>query len=278
MSLRRLGVCAVCLLLFTVTVLAQQSSPLGLNPEPVVEPLAVQVWMDKGSYVEGEAAQIMFSVNQPAYVYILNIQSDGIVRLIFPNAYSQQNFVSAGVHTLPDGLYQFLITPPAGTDHLQILATLAPLQFDASSTSEPYPIVGQDPNAALDAIQVQIQGISGEATCTPQWATDWCSFTISAAPQQTSCYCAPPVCTVPTYTCPTYTCPTYTPPACACPTYTPPTCTVPTYTPPTCTIRTYTYPCPPVSTSCSPCLFPFLSGSLRVCFGVRIHVGIDCDD
>jgi len=293
MRLVRLVVPVLALLVLSAAVVGQQPSPLGLNPIPVVEPLAAELWMDRGSYMEGESAQIVFSVNQPAYVYILNIQSDGIVRLVFPNAFSQQNFVSEGVHTLPNGLYQFTITPPAGTDHLQIIASLAPLQLAGDFASEPYAIIGQDPNVALAAIQAQIDGLAVEGTCAPQWTTDWCSFTIIAAPQpqQDPCDCAPPVYTPPAYTppvstpptttCPTYTCPTYAPPTYAPPTYTPPTCTVPTYTPPTCvvpyTVYTYTNPCAPVANPCLPTLFPFLGGSFRVSVRFRVNLGICCE-
>ena len=289
--LRYLGLLLLVLLVSATPVLAQQPNPLGLQPTPIVEPLSVQLWMDRSTYMEGETAQIMFSVNQPAYVYILNIQSDGIVRLVFPNAYSQSNFVSPGVHTLPDGLYEFLITPPAGTDHLQIVASTAPLQLPVGSAGEPYPMIGADPNAALEAIQVQIQGITTEPICNPPWATAWCSFTIIAAPQtQPPCTCepptytppvyTPPVCTPPVYSPPVCEPPTYTPPACTIPTYTPPTYTIPTYTPPTCTIPTYTPPthiCPPVTNPCQPVL-PFFGGLFRIGFGFRIQFGIDCDD
>jgi hypothetical protein len=42
----------------------------------------------------GETAQIYFTVNQQAYIYLYDLQPDGIVRLVFPNAYSQNNFVN----------------------------------------------------------------------------------------------------------------------------------------------------------------------------------------
>jgi len=262
--LRLVGWICLGFLLATLPALAQQPSPLGLEPTPVVEPLSVQLWMDKGSYTEGETARITFSVNQSAYVYIFNIQSDGIVRLIFPNAYSQNNFVSPGIHTLPDGLYEFLMTPPAGTDHLQIIASLAPLQLPAATPSEPYPILGTDPNAARSIIEAQTQGISTEPLCTPLWTTAWCSFTIVAA-SHPSCWCQPPTTYIPPTSLPT----TYTPPS-----YTPPTCTLPTYP-----LPSYGYSCPPVTTYCppSPCLFPFFGGTFRIRFGFRIGIGC-CDN
>lgn len=278
------------LVFLAIPALALQQNPLGLQQVPIVEPLIVELWMDKGSYAEGETAQIMFSVNQPAYVYILNVQSDGIVRMIFPNAYSQGNFVSAGIHSLPDRLYEFRITAPAGTDHLQIVATLHPLQLPVPSPDDPYPMLGADPNVALSIIEAQIQGIVTDPSCNLPWATAWCSFDI-IAPVQPPCSCqppttytppptytppayTPPTCTPPTYTPPTYSPPAYTPP----PTYTPPVCTPPSYSPPAYTSPTYSYSCqPPVTTYCppQPCPLPFFGGMFRISF--RFLIGC-CDD
>jgi uncharacterized protein DUF4384 len=276
------------LIFLAIPALALQQNPLGLQEVPVVEPLIAELWMDKGSYGEGETAQIMFSVNQPSYVYILNIRSDGIVRMIFPNAYSQGNFVSAGIHSLPDGLYEFRITAPTGTDHLQIVAALQPLQLPVPSPDDPYPMLGADPNSALSIVEEQIQGIVTDPSCTLPWATAWCSFNI-IAPAQPPCSCQPPTTYTPpaTYSPPVYTPPTtycppaYTPPTTYCPpAYTPPTTYCPpaympptTYCPPAYTPPTYSYYYPPVTAYCppAPCPLPFFGGIFRI--GFRFVIG-----
>ena len=71
--------------------LAANPTPLGLVVTPTPSTIALNIWTDKSSYTIGENATIYFSVNQPAYLYIYDIQPDGITRLIFPNAYSPSN-------------------------------------------------------------------------------------------------------------------------------------------------------------------------------------------
>jgi hypothetical protein len=149
-------------------------APLGIVPEPTPQPLTVNVWTDKSSYMVGETMTIFFSVSQAAFIYVYDIQPDGIVRLIFPNAYSQANFVSAGTHSLPNGLYKFTVAPPTGTEHLQIFASPVDLGLAPPYFGEPFPMAGSDPGSASGQIQAQILGIVPE----PLWATAWTSFTI----------------------------------------------------------------------------------------------------
>lgn len=194
----RLGVLLIGILALSgIVAVAGSPAPLGLIIDPTPDPLSVSIWTSKSTYTIGENATIFFNVSQPAYVYIYDIQPDGIVRLIFPNAYSQGNYVSAGTHSLPDGLYKFTVAPPTGTEQLQILASPMSLGLELPY-SEPFPMVGPNPGAATNDIHAHIMGIIPE----PDYATAWTSFTIIG-------YYTPPVPT-PTPT-PTPTPPSYTP-------------------------------------------------------------------
>lgn len=213
-------------------------SPLGIVPTPTPQPLSINVWTDKTAYVVGETMRVNFNVNQPAYIYLYDIQPDGVVRLVFPNAYSQSNFVSAGTHILPDHpSYHYKVTYPTGVEKLQIFASLTPLTLSPSAYGDPFPMV------APEEIQGHIMGISPEPTCQPTWATAWASFTIT----EPFASCPPPTC--------------YTPPP---PSYTPPPCYRPT-----------TPPCPPVFGSCYPG-WTWCYPSVRWSFGLRIRIGF-CD-
>jgi len=178
---------------------ASQPAPLGLIIDPEPSPMSASIWTDKSSYVIGENVTIYFNVSQSAYVYIYDIQPDGVVRLIFPSAYSQNNFVSAGTHSLPDGLYKFTVAPPTGTEQLQIVASPISLGL-TPSFGEPFPMVGSDPSAATSDIQAHIMGITPE----PNYVTAWTSFVI------TGYYTPTPT---PPYTPPSYTPPSYYPPS-----------------------------------------------------------------
>jgi hypothetical protein len=176
-------------------VVAAQSTPapLGIVPTPTPTPTTASIWTNKTTYMVGETATIYFTVAQPSYVYIYDIQPDGVVRLIFPNAYAQANYVSAGTHTLPNGPYQFTIAPPVGTEHLQLIASPVSLGLTPPAYYEPFPMVGTSPQTATQQIQVQIMGI----VPTPTYTSAWTSFQI------TQTYA---------YTPPSYTPPSYTPP------------------------------------------------------------------
>ena len=167
-----------------------QVNPLGLVITPDPLPLQASVWTDKAMYSVGETATISFAVNQPAYVYIYDIQPDGVVRQIFPNAYSQSNYVAAGSHSLPDGPYNFTVAPPTGVEQLQLVASLSP------------------PNAidAGNAIRIQIMGMVPQ----PMYVTAWTSFTIN--PQVGYGY-MPPSYVPPSYSPPIVTPPTPVPPS-----------------------------------------------------------------
>ncbi len=261
---------------------AYGQSPLGLMPVPVQEPLSVQLWMDKATYMAGDSARVMFTVNQPAYIYLFNIRSDGVVRMIFPNGYNAQNYVSAGTHALPNGMYDFTVEPPAGTDHLQIVASLAPLTLPQPSPADVYPLLGAQPVEALGLIEEQLGAGEGPAVCVPSWATAWCSFVIVAQPEP-ACPCPPPVSVnPPCWTVNTYCTPVPAPAPVVCPPVpsSPPLAyppfVMPVPTPPTtyCPPPAYVAPaptyCPP-----TPCM-PIFGGILN--FGFRILFGIDCDD
>ena len=228
-------------LLGTLAVMGMQGppSPLGIVPTPTPQPLTINVWTDKSTYVVGETMRVYFNVNQPAYIYLYDIQPDGVVRLVFPNAYSQSNFVSAGTHVLPDhASYHYTVTYPVGVEKLQIFASLSPLAVTPSSYGEPFPMV------TPDEIQGHIMGITPEPACQPAWATAWTSFTITAPPS--SCQ----------------TC------------YKPPT---PSYTPPPCYKPVSPSPCPPFFGFCFPgrtWCYPRARCSFG--FGIRIRIGC-CD-
>ncbi len=199
---KQLSIMLAILLISIIAVVSLYGSdgtpaPLGIVPSPNPGNLTVNIWTNKSTYTVGENAFIYFTVNQPAYIYIYDLQPDGVVRLIFPNSYSQSNFVNAGAHTLPDANYQFQITPPAGLERLQIFASLTPLSLTPSMYQEPFPQIAPNANSAMGQIQGQIMGI----TPTPTWATAWTSFTIIEGGYS---YNPPPSYTPPSYTPPGY--------------------------------------------------------------------------
>jgi hypothetical protein len=174
---RRILTTAVLILLVSVTSAVAEPglvSPLGFEPSPELSPQTVSIWTDKSVYVVGDVALIYFTLSEPAFVYILDFQPDQIVRQIFPNAYSQNNFLGAGTHVLPDGPYRFVVAPPVGDEQLQLIASSVPLDLTSGQFNEAFPYIAPNAVEARNSIQPKMLAISPQ----PLWATASTAFTI----------------------------------------------------------------------------------------------------
>ncbi len=153
----RTGAVLLTILAFAAVIgLAQAAvAPKGIITTPPDSELEVSIWVDKGAYAIGEAITIYYSVNKPAYIYIWDIQPDGVANQLFPypSSSTPNNYVQAGEHTLaaPPGSSGWVIGPPAGTEYLQILATTSPVQ--------PFAYMSPDPEAFQQSIEAQILGV-----------------------------------------------------------------------------------------------------------------------
>jgi len=166
----RLVMIAVILLGGSVSLYAQ-GFPLGLLPSPPAGEGSIEayVWTDESVVSVGEPVTIHLRVSRPAFVYLFDLQPDGIVRLIFPNAFSQQNYLFLSSLDLPDGAYQLLATPPAGTEEFLVFATDVPLPLPIGTTSEPFPIYAPDAAGAVN----QLVALFASFDETPNWGMGW---------------------------------------------------------------------------------------------------------
>lgn len=103
---------------------AAQVQPLGIVPEPA--PVQLTISTDKPTYSPGEPLTITLTINRCAYVYILEKDPYGKLRLVFPNAHDPVPYLCAGTHVLPRGYYVFYVQPPFGPYELYAVAFLAP--------------------------------------------------------------------------------------------------------------------------------------------------------
>jgi hypothetical protein len=145
----RMGMALVLLMsLFAMAGLAQGVAPAGIIPTPPESSeLQVSLWVDHGAYAVGDSITIHYSVNKAAYVYIWDIQPDGVATRLLPGTLGSSNFVTAGDHTLSGGM----IAPPLGTEYLQIMATTSPL--------DPFSYFSPNPESFQAQIEAQILGI-----------------------------------------------------------------------------------------------------------------------
>lgn len=150
-------------------------SPLGLVPQPVPG-LAVAIWTERPHYYVGETARFFVHLSQPAYLYVFDIEPTGFIRLIFPNYHSQNPWKPAGTHVFPDGNYVFRVHPPSGTETLQAVACLHPLPVPLGTASDPYPLLGPDPQSG----RARVLGLVPQPSCLC-CATAWTTFQVLPA-------------------------------------------------------------------------------------------------
>lgn len=159
----------------TMAVAQGTPAPLSIVPNPAPGGLVVNLWTERSSYMAGETVQIYYSLNRAAYIYLYDVRPDGLVRLIFPNAYSRNNFACAGTHRLPDNAaYNLLVSPPMGIERLQILASPIPLPLAPNAFRDPFPTIAPGPTTAMRVINQDIMRVA-PYQCR---ASAWTSFTI----------------------------------------------------------------------------------------------------
>ena len=96
-----------------------------INPHP---PFSLRLWLDKergATYAPGEKIKISFQASRDSFVTLYNYDTEGRVKIIFPNQYSPDNFVRAGqIHSV-EGLIDPHTRP--GIEYVQGFATTRPI-------------------------------------------------------------------------------------------------------------------------------------------------------
>jgi len=98
-----------------------------INPHPA---FSLRLWLDKergAIYTPGERIKIFFQVSQDSFVRIYSYDSQGRVKIIFPNQYSPNNFVRAGETKSIEGIINPRSRP--GIEYVQGFATTRPITF-----------------------------------------------------------------------------------------------------------------------------------------------------
>jgi len=112
---------------------AQSSSPEEIekmksiqiiNPRPTFS-LRLRLDKERGAtYAPGEKIKISFQASQDSFVTLYNYDTEGRVKIIFPNQYSPHNFVRAGEVNSVEGLIDPHTRP--GMEYIQGFATTKP--------------------------------------------------------------------------------------------------------------------------------------------------------
>jgi hypothetical protein len=96
-----------------------------INPHP---PFSLRLWLDKergATYAPGERIKISFQVSRDSFVTLYNYDTEGGVKIIFPNRYLPHNFVRAGEIKSIEGLIDPHTRP--GIEYVQGFAATRPI-------------------------------------------------------------------------------------------------------------------------------------------------------
>lgn len=136
------------------------STSRGMTVQSVtVQPTPLSIWTDRSSYYPGDNVRISFTVPRTAYVYILNVDVQGVIRLIFPNTYDTNARFNSGTYTLPrNNKYVYPVSGPAGTEYLMMIASTDRISyFDTlSNRGGEFPVIGS-PSLLLSELQKWIK-------------------------------------------------------------------------------------------------------------------------
>jgi len=151
-----------------------------INPRP---PFSLKLWLDQEgrvTYQAGERIVILFQASQDSFVRIYSYDSEGRVKIIFPNQYSPHDFVRAGETRSIEGIIDADTRP--GIEYVQGFAitrsiTFSPKEEDLIS-KQFMPEVSPDYNKYTQTIR----GIIATIPPTAWTSSNLLSYTVRPIP------------------------------------------------------------------------------------------------
>ncbi|MEX0935806.1 MAG: DUF4384 domain-containing protein [Gemmatimonadota bacterium] len=101
-------------------------------------PIAARIWMDRGVdpvLQSGDRARVYYRASVDAYMVLFHVNTDGVVRLLFPGGTEDPSRVRGGRDyrlLFPDGDHWEIQEPP-GVGYFFVLASSQPFEFDRLS-------------------------------------------------------------------------------------------------------------------------------------------------
>jgi len=91
----------------------------------------IKLWLNKNTYRPGDKINFYFSTDRNCYLTIIDVATEGIIRVIFPNKYSSDNLVYADrTYNIPgDYNLSMKVTGPAGIEKIKAIATTKPMDI-----------------------------------------------------------------------------------------------------------------------------------------------------
>lgn len=98
------------------------------QPKPAFN---IKLWVNQKAYQPGDTIEFSFSTDRDCYLTLIDVATEGVLRVIFPNKYSPDNLVKAGkIHNIPgDYGFNMRVTGPGGIERIKAIATTAPMNI-----------------------------------------------------------------------------------------------------------------------------------------------------
>ncbi|MCE9588117.1 MAG: DUF4384 domain-containing protein [Verrucomicrobia bacterium] len=143
-------------------------------------PLEIATVDGKRGYAEGETVSFRCRSGHDAYIAVIDHQIDGSEILLFPNAFSSENYIPAGKAidvpgTVKHG-FEIQISPPFGSDVVQVIACtkkedLAKITSSFPSSTQANPYAVRTRGMKVVAVDEAQKNTSMESQ-PPQWSED----------------------------------------------------------------------------------------------------------
>ncbi len=142
------------------------------NPKPAFN---IELWTNRAVYRTGDPVEFHFRTDKDCYLTLIDVATEGVVRVVFPNKYTPDNFVKAGkTYNIPaDYNFQITVDGPSGTEHVKAIATTRRMEaFDISD----YEFFQTEPD--YEDIVRFLDGLSAKLEKQEEWADTSLKFEI----------------------------------------------------------------------------------------------------
>jgi hypothetical protein len=138
------------------------------HPSPPFK-VSISVPGDRRDFRLGETIRYEVESEEDSYLLVLNLDSHGNFRMIFPNPYQKENFVQAKTKIqIPDQQraprrFEFKFTPPGGEETVKVIATNTPIDLKGlglEGFKETFKEVAGNPAKEVSGSRTLIRNIS----------------------------------------------------------------------------------------------------------------------
>jgi TolB-like protein len=139
-----------------------RGAPMDEGKPLLAGSIKVELWSDKDAYDAGHAMTINFKTDHDCYITLIEIDTSGTMRILFPNRFAHENRTVANTTYSVGGKesgYTVPVSGPAGVAIVRAIATPVPVDGPASAGSAVDGIFQSVTHAAAFARELTVQSM-----------------------------------------------------------------------------------------------------------------------